>query len=288
MRNIAFLGAGLVLLLLRANLFRVLDREGIAVPAVLAVGAVAALRAFVVKKTSFVRWTLLILFGFGLMFGLLGIARATGLTFNLPGFVPSLVLPLIVFMGVHEFSLARGAAVAFVLGYATDLIGVAPVGLYTFTYVATFVLARAAGVRLAAQTMWMQALLAVAFTLVHSVMILVLMAIFGRDKDAWVPRQLYPLALPHALAEGLVAPLIFRLAQRIQTATTQAPRPEPEEGAREQPPRPALRRRRVQEALQVDGAVRLRGLRNRDRAPLPAPGGERPGLLGRRAREHHP
>jgi len=194
---------------------------------VLAVAAIAALRTFVFKKTSFLRWAFLIALGFGLMFAMLGIARATGLMLNLPGFVPSLVLPLIVFMGVHEFSLARGAAVAFVLGYATDLVGVAPVGLYTFTYVATFVLARAAGVRLAAQTMWMQALLAVAFTLVHSVMILILMAIFGRDKDAWVPRQLYPLALPHALAEGLVAPLVFRLAQRIHTATTQAQRPEP-------------------------------------------------------------
>ena len=288
MRNIAFLGAGLVLLLLRANLFRVLDREGIAVPAVLAVGAVAALRAFVVKKTSFVRWTLLILFGFGLMFGLLGIARATGLTFNLPGFVPSLVLPLIVFMGVHEFSLARGAAVAFVLGYATDLIGVAPVGLYTFTYVATFVLARAAGVRLAAQTMWMQALLAVAFTLVHSVMILVLMAIFGRDKTPGCHASSIPSRCRTRSRRGS--------SRRSSSDSLSASRPRPprrrgpsrEEGAREQPPRPALRRRRVQEALQVDGAVRLRGLRDRDRAPLPAPGGERPGLLGRRAREHHP
>ncbi len=45
--------------------------------------------------------------------------------------IPALVLPLILFMGVHEYSLARGAAVAFVLGYATDVLGIAPVGLYT-------------------------------------------------------------------------------------------------------------------------------------------------------------
>jgi cell shape-determining protein MreD len=89
------------------------------------------------------------------------------------GLVPSLVLPLILFMGVHEYSLARGASVAFVLGYATDLIGIAPIGLYTFTYVALFLLARAAGVRLAAQTMMMQVGARVAFTLVHSVLILV-------------------------------------------------------------------------------------------------------------------
>jgi hypothetical protein len=58
------------------------------------------------------------------------------------------------------------------------------------------------------------------------VMILVLLAIFGREKDAWVPRQLYPLMLPHVLATGIIAPIVFRVAQRIHTATTTAPRPE--------------------------------------------------------------
>jgi rod shape-determining protein MreD len=172
-RNTAFFGSGLFLLLVQANLFRVL---------------------------SYV---------------------------HVPGLVPSLVLPLILFMGVHEYSLARGAGVAFVLGYATDLIGIAPVGLYTFTYVAIFLLARAAGVRLAAQTMMMQVVLALAFTLVHSVMILVLLAIFGRD--AYVPRALYPMAIPHVLATGAVAPIIFRLAQRLHSATVTGTR---HEGAR--------------------------------------------------------
>jgi rod shape-determining protein MreD len=164
MRNTAFFAAGLVLLLLQAQLFRVL----------------------------------------GLV--------------HVPGMVPSLVLPLILFMGVHEYSLPRGAGVAFALGYATDLIGIAPVGLYTFTYVALFLLARGAGVRLAAQTTWMQVVLALAFTLVHSVMLLMLLAVFGRDP--YPPRALYPLILPHVLATGAIAPLVFRLAARIHSATT--------------------------------------------------------------------
>src|SRR5215510_6299621 len=99
------------------------------------------------------------------LFRLLGLVHVAGL-------VPSLVLPLILFMGVHEYSLARGAAVAFVLGYVTDVVGIAPVGLYPFTYVATFVLSRAAGVRLAAQTTWMQVLLVGAFAALQSTMIL--------------------------------------------------------------------------------------------------------------------
>ncbi len=138
--------------------------------------------------------------------------------------IPSLVLPLILFMGVHEYSLPRGAAVAFGLGYATDVLGSAPVGLYTFTYVATFVLSRAAGLRLAAQTAWMQVVLVGAFALVQSTMVLVLLAIFGGDP--WVPRTLYPLALPHALATAAVAPIVFRMAQGIDVATATSPRAE--------------------------------------------------------------
>ncbi len=177
MRNTAFFLAGVALLLLQSNMFRV-------------IGSGLRLASWAVRSQH---------------------------DLVVPGLVPSLVLPLILFMGVHEYSLARGASVAFALGYLTDLVGVAPIGLYTSTYVATFVLARAAGVRLAAQTSLMQAGLALAFTLVHSVMILVLLAIFGRD--AWVPRVLYPIALPHVLATGAVAPLVFRVAQRIHAAT---------------------------------------------------------------------
>lgn len=177
MRNTAFFIAGVVLLLVQSNLFRL-------------VGLILRL----------IGWT---------------VSAKTDLT--MPGLVPSLVLPLILFMGVHEYSLVRGACVAFALGYLTDLIGVAPIGLYTFTYVAVYVLARAAGVRLAAQTTLMQLVMGLAFALVHCVMILVLIAIFGRDP--WVPRTLYAITLPHVLATGAVAPLVFRLAQKVHAAT---------------------------------------------------------------------
>lgn len=177
MRNTAFFVAGVLLLLVQSNMFRLL-------------GLVLRTVGWVVRAQHDV---------------------------VVPGLVPSLVLPLILFMGVHEYSLVRGASVAFALGYLTDLVGIAPVGLYTSTYVALFVLARAAGVRLAAQTMWMQGALALGFTMVHSVMLLVLIAIFGRD--AWVPRALHPMTIPHVLATGAIAPVVFRLCQRIHTAT---------------------------------------------------------------------
>lgn len=142
------------------------------------------------------------------------------------GITPSLVLPLIVFTGVHEYSVARGAALAFVLGYVLDLFAGAPVGLFTFVSVAIFVLARAAGVRLAAQTLLTQLALAFVFALVQGVMVVVLLAIFRDAKTMYPVRALLPLILPQALATALVSPLVFRLAERLHQATLGMPRPE--------------------------------------------------------------
>ena len=231
MRNVAFLALGIGLLLLQANVYRALD----GVPVWLA--AVFWVAALVLDTTRMMRQTrgapgrpgAIAAFRIDLLLPatvLLGYTALVALGHPRVGRpIPALVLPVILFMGVHEYSLARGAAVAFVLGYATDVIGIAPVGLYTFTYVASFVLARAAGVRLAAQTVWMQVLLAGAFTILQSIMVLVLLAIFGRD--AWVPRSLYPLTLPHAIATAAVAPIVFRLAQAVHVATGSPSRGEP-------------------------------------------------------------
>ncbi len=139
---------------------------------------------------------------------------------KIPGIVPSLTLPLIVFMGVHEYSLVRGAAVAFAIGYLCDIFAGTPVGLYTFTSVVVFVLARAAGVRLAAQTTWMQVVLALGFAAAQSLLVLLLLAIFGRERDGWVPRSVFPFALPRIIMTALVAPAIFRLARRVDLATS--------------------------------------------------------------------
>jgi rod shape-determining protein MreD len=230
-RNLAFLGVGLALLVLQANVFRALDGLRIAGAAIAWVVAVLVDAASTARQLrtapahsrvmSSLRadWTFpaTVLLGYALLVG------ATHGRVGRP--IPALVLPLILFMGVHEYSLARGAAVAFVLGYATDVVGIAPVGLYTFTYVASFLMARAAGVRLAAQTPGLQVVLVGAFAIVQSIMILVLLAIFGRD--AWVPRSLYPLALPHAVATAAVAPIVFRACQAVHSATSGGQRAEP-------------------------------------------------------------
>lgn len=159
MRSTAFLGIGVLLIVLQGNLYRLL-------------GAVA-----------------------------------------LHGATPSLVLPVVIFLGVHEVSMARGALLAFGLGYATDLLASAPIGLFSLTAVAIWWLARIAGVRLTAQAWWTRATLAFGFSLIESVLLLVLLAIFGVDPQR--PVEIATVALPHATATALGSLVVFPLIQRI-------------------------------------------------------------------------
>jgi rod shape-determining protein MreD len=138
------------------------------------------------------------------------------------GITPSFLLPLIVFMGVHEYSLARGAAIACVLGYGLDLFAAAPVGLFTFVSVATFVLARAAGVRLAAHHIITQMPLALAFSVIQSVMVFVLLAIFR--KSAFGALEILTLAAPQAASTALFSPIVFALASKVLQVTSTAVR----------------------------------------------------------------
>jgi rod shape-determining protein MreD len=168
------------------------------------------------RNTAFLAVGIILLIAQSNLFRLIGWLRIQGAT-------PSLLLPLVVFMGVHEYSIARGAALAFLLGYLLDLFAGAPVGLFTFITVATFVVSRAAGVKLAAQTLLTKIALAFVFALLEGVLIVVLTAIFGGDPAR--PRALAVLVAPHALATALFAPFVFSLAERVHQVTITVPRP---------------------------------------------------------------
>jgi rod shape-determining protein MreD len=154
------------------------------------------------------------------LFRLLGHVPALG---QIPGITPSLLLPLVVFMGVHEYSIARGAALAFLLGYLLDLFAAAPVGLFTFITVATFVVSRAAGVRLAAQTFLTKIALALVFALLEGMLVVVLTAIFGGEVGPARARALAFLVAPHAASTAAIAPLVFAVAERVHAATITVP-----------------------------------------------------------------
>lgn len=171
MRGAAYISIAVLLLLLQANLYRVLGPLG----------------------------------------SLVGVEWQHGLT-------PSLVLPLVVFLGVHEPSMSKGALLAFGIGYAQDIIGGAPIGLFTFVSVAVWWLSRIAGVRLTAQTWITRTSLGFIFALVEGALLLVLLAVFGNDNRR--PLELSSVVLPHALSTGLFSPALFRLAQRLRQGPT--------------------------------------------------------------------
>ncbi len=146
------------------------------------------------------------------------------------GFRPSLLVPLLVYLGVTEANLALGACVAFVLGYVLDVVSGSPIGLHTFTAVATVALARIAGLRIVTQGGFARALLAGAFAALGAIIILVLLVIFGTTLRnvmvgpvplnsvavgrPYLPRALLKLVVPHAIATAVLAPLVYRLAEK--------------------------------------------------------------------------
>jgi rod shape-determining protein MreD len=134
------------------------------------------------------------------------------------GITPDLVLPLVMFLGVHEPSMSKGALLAFGIGYAEDILGGAPIGSFTFISVAIWWLSRIAGVRLTAQTWLTRASLGFVFAAVEGALLLVLLAVFGNDNRR--PVELSSIVLPHALATGLCSPMLFHLAQRLRQGPT--------------------------------------------------------------------
>lgn len=193
MRNTAFVVMGFFLLVIQSNLFRVLR---------------------VVQSLG--EWLL------GAMSGTFaaGAIPLVRFLFSLAA-TPNLLLPLLVFTGVHEYSLVRGTALAFLLGYTLDLFAAAPVGLFTVVSVATFVLARVAGVRLAAQTALTQLALAFVFAAAQGILVFVLLAIFGRNP--YGAKALAGILLPQAVATATMAPLIFWGAERVHRLTQSLP-----------------------------------------------------------------
>ena len=127
-------------------------------------------------------------------------------------------------------SVGRGVSLSFILGDLVDVFVAEPLGRFNTISVATCFVARRAGVRLAAQTLLTKIALAVAFSLFQGILIVVLTAILGNDPTR--ARSLALIVPTHAIATALVAPFVFRFAERIHVATMAAPTPTESQGAR--------------------------------------------------------
>ncbi len=136
----------------------------------------------------------------------------------LHGATPNLILPLIIFLAVYEASTTRGVLLAFCFGYMLDILAAAPMFLFRLICVAIWGLARFAGVRLSAQTELTRIPLVLAFALVESGIVLMILAIFGSDYRR--PLEIATTVIPRALATALVSPIIFKLAQRLHQGSS--------------------------------------------------------------------
>ncbi len=151
---------------------------------------------------------------FGL--GLLLAQAALATVLPLHPFVPLLLLPIAIYLGVDpDVQLLRGAALSFVLGYFADEIGGVPTGLTTFVLVATFLATRGAGIRLTLRGAPFQMGLVFAISLVASGTTLALRAIFQ-------PPEAFPLVMPPAGVLGWLVRLFVGEGSRLGSVTLYA------------------------------------------------------------------
>jgi len=135
----------------------------------------------------------------------------------LHGATPNLVLPLVLYLGIVETSMARGAFLSFGLGWVLDILGGGPAFLFRFAMVAVWGLARSLSTRVSAFSLVSRVMLAFLGSLLESSIVLMLLAIFGPDSQR--PVDLGDQVIPHALSTALFSPLIFSLAHRMQLET---------------------------------------------------------------------
>jgi len=121
---------------------------------------------------------------------------------------------MVVFLGVYEHSMAKGASLAFAMGYMLDVLAAAPIGLFAFVHVAIWWLSRVAGVRLTAQTWFTRVSLGFVFALVQSAIVLIVLAVFGTDNRR--PVGMATVVLGNAVSTALLSPGLFMLAQRLR------------------------------------------------------------------------
>ena len=165
-------------------------------------------------------------------------------------FVPNLLLPMVLYLGVTpDVTLGRGAALAFGIGVLADEVTGAPLGLTTFIFVAAFLLTRVAGLRLVLRGVPFQIVATTGIAVIAAGAMIALCAIFeepeafplvmpplgvlgtistmiwGEDAPL-VGRgtELVTLLVATGLATGVVSPLVYTATRRADTFTVRTRR----------------------------------------------------------------
>lgn len=134
---------------------------------------------------------------------------------------PSLVLPMVLYMAVGDFSLERGVSLSFVLGYLTDAFLGSALGLWTFALVSIFLLARAGGLTLFLHGVVFQVLLTFVGTFTVGLIMTALLLVFDRRPLAVFAAM--GVVASQSLATAAVAPAVFAMLSRLPLASAQRP-----------------------------------------------------------------
>ena len=156
-------------------------------------------------------------------FTLLITQAAVGVLMPLDEWAPNLLLPIVIYLGVsHDVPVVRGAALSFLLGYLLDSFCGSPMGLQTFVMVASYLIARGAGLNLFMRGPPLQIVTTFVFGLIAGGSILALRAIFE-------PPAPFPLdgatdtvvaVLLGASVTALLAPPLFATIRRVDGLAT--------------------------------------------------------------------
>ena len=153
-------------------------------------------------------------------FFVLVIQSGLATVYSVPAFAPNLMLPVVIMLGVsQEVPMVRGATVSFLLGYLLDGFSGNLMSLQTFILVATFMLARVAGLRLFLRGPAFQIALTFGVALVTGGAILALQAIFAEPPNIPLEETWSQAAVLCATAAStaVFAPLMFRGVNAIDS-----------------------------------------------------------------------
>jgi rod shape-determining protein MreD len=131
--------------------------------------------------------------------------------------VPNLALPIVLYMGLHGYGAGRGAILSFALGYLMDVFAGSPMGLHTLVTVAIFLISRVAALRLFLQGWIFEIVLTFILTLVSSMLILAVRALFDKDFGSLLIHL--EIVSLRAVATAVFAPVVFRMTAWIDRST---------------------------------------------------------------------
>jgi rod shape-determining protein MreD len=128
-------------------------------------------------------------------------------------FTPDFVLPFVLYLGIIDFGAARGAALAFVLGYILDASSGAPIGVHLFVVPAIYLLYRFIYQKLLFTGTLFQMAMTFAASVTANLMIVGMRSLFERSIMSFT--MVLATLLLHATSTTVCSPAIFWLGARL-------------------------------------------------------------------------